>query len=77
MLASRPLAAGLPAADPATPAKPTAEGLANIFSPVFRWVVGLEAFGEISGTLAWLFFSKSTLKFSLSPLALTRQGAIM
>ena len=77
VLASRPLVAGLPAAGPATPATATAEGVSNIFSPVFRWVVVLEEFGEISGTPAWLFCSKTTLKFSLSPLSLTRQGAIM
>lgn len=46
-------------------------------APVFPWVVALEEVGEISRTLAWLFFSKSTLKFSLSPLSLTLQGALM
>lgn len=48
-----------------------------VFSLVFRWVVALEEFGEISGALAWLGFPKSTLKFRWSLLSLTRQGPIM
>lgn len=47
------------------------------FPPVFLLIVALEEYGEISETLAYLVFSKSTLKVSLPPLSPARQGPIM